>query len=398
MGSIRATSVEGRQSESRSLTVLDMTGSIQRSEPRPGPGLALLTALVQAGGTAIAARGESAGVGFFGYVLLVLSGLALADRHEFPARNFVIVAGMIVAYHILDGPPSLTFIAPVIAASVAITAGYRWLVWAVAAGGYLLWVAVSDKTWDEALIAAAVVVGLVLFTEVTTPVARLIQQAAREQWRLNEERQRRQASEERLRIAAELHDVLGHHLSLINVRAGVGLHLMGREPDQARVALDTIQQTSAEALREVQSVLNTLYPTGESAPRAPAPGMDRLDVLTADAGLPVQTAVTGEPRPLPAGIDRAAYRIVQEALTNVRRHAGPGATATIEIKYRPEALVIQVNDNGGGREPANAPAGNGITGMRERAASLGGSLTAGPSPDGGWRVDASLPLDPDTTP
>jgi len=362
---------------------------------------------VQTAGTAILTRGHPAGV--FGYALLVLSGLALADRHRFPRRNFTIVAGAILAYQVLGYPPGLTFIAPAIASSAAIIAGYRWLVWAVAAGGYALWAGLSGATIDRALIAAALVASVVVFTELVTPAARLVQQAARDQWRVKEERQRRQASEERLRIAAELHDVLGHHLSLINIRAGVGLHLMGREPDQARVALDTIQQTSAEALREVQSVLNTLYPARGAAPRAPAPGLDRLDGLTADAGLPVRTVVSGEPRPLPAGIDRAAYRIVQEALTNVRRHAGPGATATITIEYRPEALVIQI-DNGGTRaaasgsapqaspEAATAPAGNGITGMRERAAALGGSLTTGPSLDGGWRVHASLPFDPDPAP
>jgi signal transduction histidine kinase len=191
-------------------------------------------------------------------------------------------------------------------------------------------------------------------------------------------------------MAAELHDVLGHHLSLINIRAGIGLHLMDREPEQARAALDTIQQTSAEALREVQAVLTTLYPSGPAAPRAPAPGLERLDDLTGDAGLPTRTVISGEPVPLPAGVDRAAYRIVQEALTNIRRHADRGATATVTIDYRPDALVIHVDDDGDVRDAR--PPGNGITGMRERAAALGGTVTAGPSPDGGWRVHADLPF------
>jgi signal transduction histidine kinase len=380
-----------------------MTWTSWRSEPRSGPGLALLTVLAQTAGTAIATRGQPASVGVIGYGLLVLSGLALTDRHRFPRRNLAIVAGAILAYHLLDLPPGLTFIAPVIAASASIAAGYRRLVWTITAGAYVTWVVLSGATLDESLTAAALVAGLGVITEIATAAARPLRQALREQRRLDEERQRRRASEERLRIAAELHDVLGHHLSLINVRAGVGLHLMGREPDQARAALSTIQQTSAEALREVQSVLNTLYPTGGSAPRAPAPGLDRLDSLTANAGLPVRTSVSGEPRPLPAGIDRAAYRIVQEALTNVRRHAGPGVTASIAIEYTPQALVIQVDDGGGDRdptkaEPSNAPAGNGITGMRERATALGGSLAAGPAPGGGWRVRANLPLDPEPGP
>jgi signal transduction histidine kinase len=147
--------------------------------------------------------------------------------------------------------------------------------------------------------------------------------------------------------------------------------------------------------REVQSVLNALYPTGQAAPRAPAPRLDRLDELTVDAGLPVHTTINGEPRTLPAEIDRAAYRIVQEALTNVRRHAGAGAATTIMIDYRQEGrVVVQVSDDGGARGPVTAAAaeGNGIGGMRERATALGGSLTAGPLPEGGRRVRTELPL------
>ncbi|UWP78865.1 histidine kinase [Dactylosporangium fulvum] len=375
-----------------------MTQSGPRVEQRPGPGLAVLTALVQALGTAALTRGEPADVGVAGYVLLVLSGLALADRHKRPRVNGIIVAAAIVTYHVLDRPDGITFMAPVIAASAAITAGHRWVAWGVAAASYAVWAVLDGPTAGRALTVAAILAGAGLVTEMGTEAVRLAKQAIREQRRLEEERRRRRASEERLRIAAELHDVLGHHLSLINVRAGVGLHLMAREPEEARLALDTIHRASAEALREVQSVLNTLYPTGEAAPRAPAPGLDRLDELTADAGLPVRTVVDGEPRSLPSGVDRAAYRIVQEALTNVRRHAGAGAAATITVEYRPEALVIQIDNHGGAREPADAPAGNGITGMRERAAALGGTLATGPEPGGGWRVRADLPLDPEPAP
>ena len=354
----------------------------------------MLTALVQTAGTAIITRGEPVGAGVAGYVLLAFSGLALADRLRFPRRNFLIVAGCILVYLMLGRPADLAFLAPMFGASAVLAAGHRWLVWACTAGGYGLWAVVTGPSLNRALTAAAWVVGVLVFTEIATPVNRAVQKAFVEQQRLTEERRRRKASEERLRIAAELHDVLGHHLSLINVRAGVGLHLMDREPEQARLALDTIQQTSAEALREVQAVLSTLYPAGDAAPRVPAPGLDRLERLTADAGLPAATSIVGAPRPLPAEVDRAAYRIVQEALTNVRRHAGPGAAATITVEYRPEALVIQVDDTGGSREPAGAPPGNGITGMRERALAFGGELTAGPAPvpPGGWRVRVTFPL------
>jgi signal transduction histidine kinase len=228
--------------------------------------------------------------------------------------------------------------------------------------------------------------------------------ANQERARAREEQERRQAADERLRIARELHDVLGHHLSLINVQAGVGLHLMDNRPEQAREALAAIKTASSEALREVRAVLGVLRPEEEAAPRQPALGLDRLTDLTADAGLPVTTRTVGERRDLPAEVDRAAYRIVQEALTNVRRHAAAGAAATVSVEYTPDELRLEVRNDGPGEgqhpdadpAPAGDPEGDGsgIAGMRARAASLGGSLDAGPLPDGGYRVAAVLPTIP----
>src|SRR5262249_44519529 len=140
-------------------------------------------------------------------------------------------------------------------------------------------------------------------------------------------------------------------LSLINVQAGVGLHLMDERPEQARAALTAIKQASAEALREVRSVLSALRPEEETAPRAPAPGLAALPQLVADvtaAGLAVRTGTEGTVRPLPAEVDRAALRVVQEALTNVRRHAGPGAAAVVTVAYREDDLVVSVCDDGAG--------------------------------------------------
>src|SRR6185312_3774642 len=168
------------------------------------------------------------------------------------------------------------------------------------------------------------------------------ERAIAEQEKARGEHRRRQASEERLRIARELHDVLGHHLSLINVQAGVGLHLMDNHPEQAREALTAIKTASAEALREVRAVLGVLRPEEEAAPRQPPLGLDRLGELTADAGLPVTVTTAGRPRPLPAEVDRAAYRIVQEALTNVRKHAAAGATARVATEYTPAAVRLSV--------------------------------------------------------
>lgn len=221
-----------------------------------------------------------------------------------------------------------------------------------------------------------------------------------EQTRRREEQEKRQASEERLRMAQELHDVLGHHLSLINVQAGVGLHLMDQRPEQAREALTAIKSASAEALREVRSVLGVLRTEGEAAPRQPVLGLKRLTELTASAGIPVRTTVTGEPRELPAEVDRAAYRIVQEALTNVRRHAGPQPEADVAVGYLPAALYLSIRNGGpAAAEPAPDPAadgdtGSGITGMRARAESLGGRLEAGRPPTGGFLVTVILPTRP----
>jgi signal transduction histidine kinase len=206
----------------------------------------------------------------------------------------------------------------------------------------------------------------------------------------------RQASDERLRIAQELHDVLGHHLSLINVRAGVALHLLDNRPEEARRALEAIKAASAEALREVRGVLAALHPTDGTAPRAPTQGLADLDELVAQtvaADLPVAVLRSGAVRALPAEVDRAAYRIVQEALTNVRRHAGPGAHATVRVGYGDDTLTLQITDDGAAPAPTTLDnPGNGIPGMRERAAALGGSLAAGPRASGGFQVEATLPV------
>jgi signal transduction histidine kinase len=356
----------------------------------PGSGLAVLSALVQAVGTTIVSTGQPRGLDVLGYALLIISGLVLEGRLRHPRVVLVVVAAMTVAYSALDYPAGPTFLALIVAVGAAIRTRHRVVLPVVVTGSFVAWYLLTWPSPGEALAVAAWGAGIGLALEVGQVVERTLRKMEEEQRRLREEQQRRQASEERLRIAQELHDVLGHHLSLINVRAGVGSHLLDRDPEEARAALDTIKQASAEALQEVQSVLSVLNPTDRAAPRAPTPGLDRLDELTVDAGLPVQVTFRGAARPLPAGVDLAAYRIVQEALTNVRRHAGTGATAEVTIDYRPQQLVMQVDDTGAGRAPAAA--GNGIGGMRERATTLGGSLTVGPRPGGGWQVRAELPL------
>ena len=210
-----------------------------------------------------------------------------------------------------------------------------------------------------------------------------------------EEEARHRATEERLRIARELHDLLGHHLSLISVQASAALHRP--DPERSAEALAVIKQTSRETLRELRAALGVLRQEG-TTPSRPAPGLDRLDELVTAAercGLAVRTEVT-ETGPLPPEVDLSAYRIVQEALTNVSRHAG-ASTAVVRVVPDGDEVVVEVADDGAG--PTGLPDtttgnGTGVLGMDERARALGGSLATGPGPDGGFLVRARLPLRP----
>jgi signal transduction histidine kinase len=219
--------------------------------------------------------------------------------------------------------------------------------------------------------------------------------------RTREEEARRQVDAERMRIARELHDVLAHGIATISVQAGVAAHVLHERPEHAAEALRTIKATSKEALRELRGILGVLRDADEIEPREPTPGLSQLDRLvdvTSQAGVPTQVTISGHRRPLPATVDLAAYRIVQESLTNVLRHAG-GASALVAISYADDAMTISVDDDGGGRTGmlastngyGKAP-GHGILGMRERAHALGGELQAGPRPGGGFRVSARLPI------
>jgi signal transduction histidine kinase len=219
---------------------------------------------------------------------------------------------------------------------------------------------------------------------------------AAEAARTREETALRRASEERLRMARELHDSLGHYLSMISVQSGVALKLYPGLPGQVAESLSAIRQASKEGLRELSSVLSILRQDGEPAPRAPPPALARLGDLfshAAAAGMQVRAETSGTVRELPFGVDQAAFRIVQEALTNVTRHAGTN-TATVCVRYGQHDLTVQVDDDGQGRRDGlPPPGGSGIAGMRERVAALGGQLHAGPRPEGGFRVTATLPLD-----
>jgi signal transduction histidine kinase len=210
---------------------------------------------------------------------------------------------------------------------------------------------------------------------------------------------------ERSRIARELHDVVAHSVSVMVVQAGAARRTVAASPGQAATALGQIESTGRQALVELRRLLGLLrHDDGQAtdAALAPQPSLANLESLAAaarEAGLPVEVTVEGEPRPLPAGVDLSAYRIVQEALTNSLKHAGP-ATASIRLCYGREVLEVQVWDDGPGG-PGTAPAdngrpagdGHGLIGMRERVALFGGTLEVGARPGGGFGVAARLPLD-----
>jgi signal transduction histidine kinase len=206
------------------------------------------------------------------------------------------------------------------------------------------------------------------------------------------ERARRGVTEERMRIARELHDVVAHSMSVITVQAGFGNLVIDEQPAQARAALGAIATTGREALTEMRTLLGMLREDGPAA-LAPAPGLGELDHLmaqTAKAGVRVQVTITGAPRPLPPGIDLSAFRIVQEALTNVVKHAGT-ASCRVVIGYEEHELSIEITDDGRGG-PAVDGNGHGLVGMRERVHLYGGTVEAAPLPGRGFRVAASLPV------
>jgi signal transduction histidine kinase len=366
----------------------------------------VLVGVVQLALTSLAAhrQPERQALDLVAYLLLAAGPVALFWRWRSPALVLGVVMAASVLYFALGYPYGPAWLALIVAIWTAVTGGARRAAWVTAFVGlaaYFVLAAVFDRGAPVASVPAVVAhLGWLLVVLAAAEVATASRQRRQAAERTRAEEARRRAGEERMRIARELHDVLAHNISLINVQAGVALHLMDEQPGQSRSALVAIKQASNDALGELRSVLDVLRQGDEAPPRTPASGLAHLERLVAGAeatGLQVRTRVEGTPRPLPAGTDLAAYRIVQESLTNVTRHAGP-ASATVLVAYGGKDLTVQVDDDGRGPSAAGETGtakgnGNGIRGMRERVAALGGELTTGPRPGGGFRVRARLPLD-----
>ncbi|MFE0135395.1 sensor histidine kinase [Streptomyces sp. NPDC059037] len=228
-----------------------------------------------------------------------------------------------------------------------------------------------------------------------------IRERAERAERTREEEARRRVAEERLRIARDLHDVVAHHIALVNVQAGVAAHVMDKRPDQAKEALSHVRDASRSALNELRATVGLLRQSGDpEAPTEPAPGLAHLDDLVdtfRHAGLPVEVTRGDAATELPAGADLAAYRIIQEALTNVQKHAGTGAKAEVSVVRVGPNIEVTILDDGPGestepQDDENNGGGHGLIGMRERVSALSGRCTAGPRYGGGFRVHAILPV------
>ena len=375
-------------------------GEVTRRDLIADAALAAGLAAFAAVGTHFAAHGQHAyrQVDVGAYALAVAAAGALVWRRRYPVQVMGVVFAATLVYFALGYPGGPIWLPLIIAYFTAAVRGHRLAAAITAAAGFAVfpWLdyLLRNARPPSAIFLGALAAWLLLVLG-AAEIVRIRQERAAETARIREEEQLRRASEERLRIARELHDAIGHHLSLINVQSGVALHLGEELPEQARSSFSAIKQASKEALSELRSVLSVLRQEDEPAPRSPTSTIARLDDLVsqaAAAGLAVRTEIDGPPRPLPFSVDAAAYRIVQEALTNVARHAGP-ATAIVRVCYAERDLAVQVDDDGSG-PPPGTPAGNGrgIIGMRERAAALGGELQAGARPGGGFRVRARLPL------
>ncbi|MFJ2023297.1 sensor histidine kinase [Streptomyces sp. NPDC087897] len=367
----------------------------------------------------------------FSVLLMTLSAIALVLRRRRPMQVLAVTGALSVTEYVLMEPPAPVVMSTVIALYTVASRTDRPTTWRV---GLLTMGAVtatamvfgSTPWYSQENFGVFAWTGLAGAAGDAVRSRRAFIDAIRERAeraeRTREEEARRRVAEERLRIARDLHDVVAHHIALVNVQAGVAAHVMDKRPDQAKEALAHVRDASRSALNELRVTVGLLRQQGDpEAPTEPAPGLAVLGELVdtfRNAGLPVEVACADRDR-LPAAVDLAAYRVIQEALTNVRKHAGAAAAAEVSVVRVGATVEVTVLDNGrgsAGRRPATGPGdggpgghgpdgggpddgvgpesgGHGLVGMRERVTALGGSLTAGPRYGGGFRVHAILPVE-----
>jgi signal transduction histidine kinase len=355
-------------------------------------------------------------LGNLGYILLIVSGLVVAVRHRWPVPVFVTAALASLAYYSFDFPDGPGWLGLFVAlyTLAAYGDGRRSLVTAGVGITVLtiVWLAEAADIQPRAAIGwvyfriGASVMSAALGESVRSRrfIAAEAQERAERAERTREQEARARVDAERLRIAREVHDTVAHAIAIINVQAGVTAHVLDKRPDRAHETLVAIEQTSSQALQEMRAILGVLRDSNDG--RAPHPGLEQIDELAAkarDAGLDIKLLTTSPVTPPPSAVGSAAYRILQESITNVIRHVGP-TRVTIALDYGVDVLEVRVidegrrhaqptsNGTGGSAEP-----GRGIVGMRERCQLLGGELVARALPDGGFEVKARLPLAPTAT-
>ena len=341
-----------------------------------------------------------------GCALVLLHTLPLAARRRFPGTVLALILASGLAFAALGLPPDILGITILVAVYSVAAYGSRWVSLAGLAAAELGLAAVQltpsrigvdTLVGNLGVVAAAWLLGV--FAHNYRIYAATLEERTAELEQAEEALARRAVAEERLRLARELHDVVAHAMSVIAVQSGVGAHVAKTQPKEAAKALAAIEATSRAALEELRRLLGVLRQENEpQGELAPVPGLGDLDGLLAEvanAGLAVRLRVEGTPAPLPAGVDLSAYRIVQEALTNVVKHAGP-ARAQVVVGYRDQDVRVEVTDDGRGvtapTSNGRARVGHGLIGMRERVQVFGGDLEVGPRPGGGFRVAARLPL------
>jgi signal transduction histidine kinase len=336
-------------------------------------------------------------------ILVVVAGLVLVVRNRWPRVVLAVSAGSVVVYSLLGYVNGAAVLLPVVALYTLATllSARRALAWGVLITAVLMGATAAHNPfgptgagfWLLPGLTVAATLGGIAVASRRAYIASIQDRA--------EADARRTIDEERLRIARELHDVVAHTMATINVQAGAAAHVLRDRPDVAAEALATIKSVSKDGLRELRAILDVLRQADEADPTRPTPGMGQLPGLidrACRAGLETTLTVHGSSRRLPAAVDLAAYRIVQESLTNTIRHAGP-ATAAVTLTYADGEFLVEVTDtglggaglDGAGLGGPDASGGHGLIGMRERASSVGGSLAAGPQPDGGYRVMARMP-------
>ncbi|MFD4019893.1 sensor histidine kinase [Streptomyces sp. SH5] len=372
-------------------------GGARRAYLLDGALAAVIAAAVAAAALAASAPGP------LDLLLIVTGSLALAGHRRAPRAVLALTALCLFGYVVHAEPGSWAAFPVVVAVHAAARGGHR--AYGIAAGaaflaGYLGVLLASGPGAGETVERALLLLGWFLCAGVTGLIDKNWQaylhqteQRALDAERTREETALRRAGEERLRIARELHDSLTHSISIVKLQAGVAVHLARKRGTAVDPALLAIQEAGGEAMRELRATLEVLRTDGPQEP-PPGTGLARIGELTERAraaGITLSVHIDGGERTLPADVDRTAYRIVQEALTNVARHAGRART-TVRLGYTDHALTVAVVDEGPCPPGAPITPGTGLTGMRERVAALGGTLTAAPRPDGGFAVRAELPL------